>query len=109
MCASLSRAASVLGGLVFALGGFMGNTDWPQILNGALWLPLVPPAVAGRPDVPPAEGAAAEQVMDAGNEPPALAVILRRLQELFDGTHLAVRFEFRRDETRILQDAIGRA
>lgn len=36
-----SRTASVLGGLVFALGGFIGNTDWPQILNGALWLPLI--------------------------------------------------------------------
>lgn len=36
-----SHAASVLGGLVFALGGFLGTTDWPQILNGVLWLPLI--------------------------------------------------------------------
>ena len=36
-----SRAASVLGGVVFSFGGFLGSTDWPQILNGALWLPLV--------------------------------------------------------------------
>ncbi len=36
-----SRAASVLGGAVFALGGFLGTTDWPQILNGALWIPLI--------------------------------------------------------------------
>ena len=36
-----SRAASILGGLVFSLGGFLGNTDWPQILNGAVWLPLI--------------------------------------------------------------------
>jgi hypothetical protein len=36
-----SQAASVLGGLVFSLGGFMGHTEWPQILNGAVWLPLI--------------------------------------------------------------------
>ncbi|MBI2687382.1 MAG: hypothetical protein HYX27_13805 [Acidobacteria bacterium] len=36
-----SEAGSVIAGLVFALGGFAGNTDWPQILNGVLWLPLV--------------------------------------------------------------------
>jgi hypothetical protein len=36
-----SHAASIIGGLVFALGGFLGTTDWPQILNGVLWLPLI--------------------------------------------------------------------
>ncbi len=36
-----SRAAAVLAGAVFSFGGFLGSTDWPQILNGALWLPLV--------------------------------------------------------------------
>ncbi|HEU0120979.1 MAG TPA: hypothetical protein VFQ91_10685 [Bryobacteraceae bacterium] len=36
-----SRAASVLGGIVFGLGGFIGYTDWPQLLNGVAWLPLV--------------------------------------------------------------------
>lgn len=36
-----SQTASVLGGIVFAFGGFLGSTDWPQILNGALWLPLI--------------------------------------------------------------------
>jgi hypothetical protein len=36
-----TQAASVVGGLVFSLGGFLGTTDWPQILNGALWLPLI--------------------------------------------------------------------
>jgi hypothetical protein len=36
-----SQAASILGGLVFAFGGFLGTTDWPQILNGAVWLPLL--------------------------------------------------------------------
>ncbi|MBM3811506.1 MAG: hypothetical protein FJW20_07700 [Acidimicrobiia bacterium] len=37
----LSRTASLAGGLVFGLGGFVGHTDWPQMLNGAVWAPLV--------------------------------------------------------------------
>jgi hypothetical protein len=36
-----SRAASVLAGCVFAFGGYVGNVDWPQMLNGAVWAPLV--------------------------------------------------------------------
>ena len=36
-----SRVASLLAGAVFALGGYIGNTAWPQMVNGALWLPLV--------------------------------------------------------------------
>ncbi len=36
-----SRAASLLAGVAFALAGWMGNTDWPQMLNGAVWAPLV--------------------------------------------------------------------
>lgn len=36
-----SRAASLLAGLGFSLGGWMGSTEWPQMLNGALWTPLV--------------------------------------------------------------------
>ena len=36
-----SRVASLAGGLVFALGGFMGTTGWPVMLNGAVWIPLV--------------------------------------------------------------------
>lgn len=36
-----SRLASLLGGLSFGLGGFVGTTDWPEILNGAIWCPLV--------------------------------------------------------------------
>lgn len=36
-----SRAASLAAGLVFALGGFVGSTDWPQVLNGAVWAPAV--------------------------------------------------------------------
>ncbi len=35
-----SRAASIFAGLVFALGGYVGNTDWPQMVNGAVWAPL---------------------------------------------------------------------
>ena len=37
----LSRAASMLGGLIFALAGYIGMTRWPQMLNGAMWAPVV--------------------------------------------------------------------
>jgi len=36
-----SRAAASLAGLAFGLGGYVGTTDWPQMLNGAVWAPLV--------------------------------------------------------------------
>ncbi|MEZ5403084.1 MAG: YfhO family protein [Bryobacteraceae bacterium] len=36
-----SRASSVAGAVIFGLGGFMGHNDWPQMLNGATWIPLV--------------------------------------------------------------------
>ncbi|HEV3329486.1 MAG TPA: YfhO family protein [Bryobacteraceae bacterium] len=36
-----SRLASVLAAIIFGLGGYIGATDWPQMVNGALWLPLV--------------------------------------------------------------------
>jgi hypothetical protein len=36
-----SRAASLLAGAAFGLAGWMGTNDWPQMLNGALWTPLV--------------------------------------------------------------------
>jgi hypothetical protein len=36
-----SRAASVIAGAAFGLGGYVGTTDWPQMLNGAVWAPLV--------------------------------------------------------------------
>jgi hypothetical protein len=36
-----SRIASLLGGVIFGLGGFIGSTGWPQWVNGAVWLPLV--------------------------------------------------------------------
>ncbi|MEO8596182.1 MAG: hypothetical protein ABI759_22880 [Candidatus Solibacter sp.] len=42
-CRSLgrSRAAAFAAGLVFTLSGYMGNTAWPQMINGAVWIPLV--------------------------------------------------------------------
>ena len=36
-----SRLASLVAGLVFALAGYVGTTDWPQMVNGAVWAPLV--------------------------------------------------------------------
>jgi hypothetical protein len=41
-CRSLgrSRRASIVGGCVYALGGYVANTDWPQMVNGAVWTPL---------------------------------------------------------------------
>ena len=36
-----SRAASLIAGLAFALVGYMGWTDWPQMMNAAVWTPLV--------------------------------------------------------------------
>ena len=36
-----SRSASLAGGLLFSLSGYLGNTAWPQMMNGAVWIPLV--------------------------------------------------------------------
>jgi Bacterial membrane protein YfhO len=36
-----SRAASLLAGTAFGVTGWMGATEWPQMLNGAVWAPLV--------------------------------------------------------------------
>ncbi len=36
-----SRGASIVAGSIFALGGYVAYTDWPQMLNGAVWAPLV--------------------------------------------------------------------
>jgi hypothetical protein len=36
-----SRAASILGGVAFALSGVVGSVGWPQMLHGAIWIPLV--------------------------------------------------------------------
>lgn len=35
-----SRIASLLGGIGFGFGGYVGLTDWPQMINGAIWIPL---------------------------------------------------------------------
>ncbi len=36
-----SRGASLVAALVFSLAGYVGWTDWPQMVNGAVWTPLV--------------------------------------------------------------------
>ncbi len=36
-----SRLGSVAGAIAFGFGGYVGTTDWPQMLNGAIWAPLV--------------------------------------------------------------------
>jgi hypothetical protein len=36
-----SRGASIAAGCIFSLGGYVAFTDWPQMLNGAVWAPLV--------------------------------------------------------------------
>ena len=36
-----SRFASILAGSAFSFGGYLSNITWPQMMNGALWLPLV--------------------------------------------------------------------
>jgi hypothetical protein len=33
--------ASILGGSIFGLTGFLGHTDWPQILMGCIWVPVI--------------------------------------------------------------------
>ncbi len=35
------RGASLVGSTLFAEGGFVGTNGWPQMLNGAVWAPLV--------------------------------------------------------------------
>jgi hypothetical protein len=43
LCRDLRRSqlSSVAAGCAFALGGWVGVTDWPQMLNSAVWAPLV--------------------------------------------------------------------
>jgi Bacterial membrane protein YfhO len=36
-----SRGAALFAGCVFGLAGFIGSTAWPQMVNGAVWAPLV--------------------------------------------------------------------
>jgi hypothetical protein len=35
------RAPCLLAGVSFALGGYIGNNNWPQMINGAVWAPLI--------------------------------------------------------------------
>ena len=37
----LSRAAAFAAGIIFAFSGYLGTMDWPQMINGAVWIPLV--------------------------------------------------------------------
>jgi hypothetical protein len=43
LCRDLGRSilASMLAGVAFGLGGYIGTTDWPQMINGAIWGPLI--------------------------------------------------------------------
>jgi len=43
LCRDLRRSklASIIAGCSYAFGGFMGSNDWPQMINGAVWIPLV--------------------------------------------------------------------
>jgi hypothetical protein len=43
LCRDLGRslAASILGASAFAFAGYIATTAWPQMLNGAVWAPLV--------------------------------------------------------------------
>jgi Bacterial membrane protein YfhO len=36
-----SRAASLLAATAFGITGWMGSNEWPQMLNGGVWAPLV--------------------------------------------------------------------
>lgn len=35
------RRAAIVGGIAFPLTGLLGRLDWPQMFNGATWIPLV--------------------------------------------------------------------
>ncbi len=36
-----SRRAAVIGGAVYGVAGYLGSIEWPQMVNGAVWAPLV--------------------------------------------------------------------
>ncbi|MDQ2945526.1 MAG: YfhO family protein [Acidobacteriota bacterium] len=36
-----SRPAALAAGIIFALSGYVGKNDWPQMVNGAVWTPLI--------------------------------------------------------------------
>jgi hypothetical protein len=37
----LAAGASVVGGIFYAVAGYCGNTEWPYVLAGGIWAPLV--------------------------------------------------------------------
>ena len=43
LCRDLGRSftASVFAAMIFTFAGYIGSTDWPQMLNGTVWMPLV--------------------------------------------------------------------
>jgi len=43
LCRDLGRSqnASLLAAMIFTFAGYIGSTSWPQMLNGAVWIPLV--------------------------------------------------------------------
>jgi len=43
LCRDLGRSqnASLLAAMIFTFAGFIGSIDWPQMLNGAVWIPLI--------------------------------------------------------------------
>ena len=36
-----SRNASLLAAMIFTFAGYVGSIEWPQMLNGAVWIPLI--------------------------------------------------------------------
>lgn len=36
-----TRASSIIAAVSFALSGYIGTNNWPQMINGAIWTPLV--------------------------------------------------------------------
>ncbi len=43
LCRELGRSstASIVAAMIFSFAGYVGSTDWPQMLNGAVWMPLI--------------------------------------------------------------------
>lgn len=43
LCRDLGRsfAASIFAAMIFTFAGYIGSTDWPQMINGAVWMPLI--------------------------------------------------------------------
>jgi hypothetical protein len=43
LCRDLGRSqnASLMAAMIFTFAGYIGSNDWPQMLNGAVWIPLI--------------------------------------------------------------------